>query len=147
MTSTIKMRDLKQSTETEFLGFKPVYFVDCDRCSFRSMSVTFDQAIDVKNGHDKYDHSNNIEVVQVSLKDVFSPDQFFTHEKYLLYRTKTRESQPFAPIRRCVCSVCQICWNRVASISSIEDGVFEQVSLTMNCLDCFVICNERKKGW
>ena len=143
------MGDVKQSNSAEVLGFKAIYYVDCSDCSFKSMSVTFDQAVDVKNEHDSFDHSNKptVEVLQISLKDIFSPDQFFTHEKYLLYKEKTKEPQPLATQQRCICSVCQICWNQVASISSIEGGVFEQVSLTMNCLDCFVICNGRKKGW
>ncbi len=147
--SVIKLGNYVQKTSTEILSYKPIYFFDCNQCSFKSASITFNQAVEVKNEHDEVDHNAKqfVDVIQISMKDIFRPDQFFTYEKYLLYKEKTDELQALRSYSRCACNVCQICWNSVSSITSIEYGVFEQVQLTMTCLDCFVICGDRKQGW
>ncbi len=149
MTTSIKTTDAKQTKSTEIIDYEMVYYVDCTNCTYKEMAITFDQAYELKKDHDDLDHSKiqTVEVLQIILKDIFRPDQYFTYEKYLLYQTKTQELQPFGSTSRCSCTVCDVCWNPTASISLFEDGVFEKVSLTFNCLDCFVICNDRKKGW
>ena len=149
MTTAIKFTQARTKRSTEDITYKSVYYVDCTDCSYKELAITFDQAFVLKQVHDQLDHTKieTVEVIPLSLKDVFSSDQRFSREKYLLYREKTNEQQPLAPTRRCTCEECQICWNSVASITTIEDDVFEMVSLTVNCLDCFVICNDRKQGW
>jgi hypothetical protein len=92
-------------------------------------------------------NKQTVEVLPKKLKDIFSPSELFSREKYLLYKTKTEEKQFLSSEAKCSCIVCGTCWNPVASISIFEDGVFEQVSLTSNCLDCFVICGDRKTNW
>ena len=154
MSATIRQSDAIINRSTEHIEYEPVYIISCSLCKRKQIAITFEQATDLSDEHYEGNikgvcvkDKQTVEVFSLSLEDVFTSDQRFTHEKYLLYKHKTDEYQPLAPQQRCVCNICVICWNGVGSISAMEDGIFERVALTQNCLDCFVICGGRKVGW
>ena len=154
MIATIRHGIAKKTDDTESVTHAPIYIIECPMCKRVQMAIDFEDATFLANEHEESTikgvcvrDTPTVEVMHELLGNIFEPHSRFTHEKYLLYKKKTDEFQPISPTQRCMCDKCGMCFNQVASITIFEDGVFEQVSLTMNCLDCFVICNDRKKGW
>lgn len=85
-------------------------------------------------------------ILNETLADAFSPDNFFTYSKYLLYKKWVQKPNFLTPINLCSCRKCGNCENACNSIMDQTKEVFEQITLDRHCLDCFVICESRTIG-